>query len=461
MISTLGLALLTTLTPAPEDPSPLEARATALAEQLLASEIYPGFVIGVVTEEGAWTQGFGVLTPGAKGGPDGDTIFEIGSVTKVFTGLLLADAVARGEAQLDDPLSAHLPEGWAVPKHESREIRLVDLATHTSGLPRMPWGMPFKIPGQPYADYTPAGLREGIARIATRSLATAPGEGYAYSNLGAGLLGVLLGGNGDEWEARLIERLLAPMGLVDTHRTLDEERAARFAPAHRPGGVPSSPWGFDALAGCGALRSTARDLVRFLEIELAGAPEGASDELHAALELAREEHWRAPAGPLAMGLGWHLNRSAHTRWHNGETGGYHAYLAVVAGKHAGVVVLANAASGEADQLGERLLALAAGAPSVADLELRRCVRLPREQLEARTGTYALTDAGELVISVEAYGLGATLRDEPTFRVFPASETSWFGRDVEAELSFTLGDDGRATACTLAQYGRTFAGKRQE
>src|SRR5208283_4407870 len=117
---------------------------------------------------------------------DGDTVFEIGSITKVFTALLLADMAQRGEVALTDPVSKYLPKGVKMPGRNGHAIMLQDLATHTSGLPRLPSNMKPKDFMNPYADYTPELLYQFLSSY---ELPRDPGSKWEYSNLGAGLLG--------------------------------------------------------------------------------------------------------------------------------------------------------------------------------------------------------------------------------------------------------------------------------
>jgi serine-type D-Ala-D-Ala carboxypeptidase/endopeptidase len=148
-----------------------------------------GIVVGVIGPEGRRVVAYGQLEKGDPRALSGDTVFEIGSATKVFTALLLTDMVERGEVALDDPVAKYLPAGVQMPERNGRSITLVDLATHTSGLPRLPTNLAPKDPGNPYADYSVDELHEFLADYQlTRDI----GSQYEYSNLGGGLLGYVL-----------------------------------------------------------------------------------------------------------------------------------------------------------------------------------------------------------------------------------------------------------------------------
>src|SRR5688572_2296852 len=144
-----------------------------------------GIVVGLVDATGRRVVGRGVFDVQDPRRVDGDTVFELGSISKVFTALLLAISVERGEVALDDPLQKHLPVGTTVPSREGRPITLRDLATHTSGLPRVPKNLVPADPEDPYANYS---LEMLYAYLASAELESKPGSAYAYSNLGMALL---------------------------------------------------------------------------------------------------------------------------------------------------------------------------------------------------------------------------------------------------------------------------------
>jgi Beta-lactamase class C and other penicillin binding proteins len=161
---------------------------------------------------------------------DGDTIFEIGSATKVFTSLLLADAVKRGEVALTDPVAKYLPAEVKVPERAGRKITLVDLATHTSGLPSVPSNLAPKNPANPYAGYTVQQLYDFLS---TYQLSRDIGAQYDYSNLGVGLLDNALSRRaGVDYETLVQTRITRPLGMKSTSIALSEEQKRRLASGH-------------------------------------------------------------------------------------------------------------------------------------------------------------------------------------------------------------------------------------
>jgi D-alanyl-D-alanine-carboxypeptidase/D-alanyl-D-alanine-endopeptidase len=326
-------------------PDPEEVKAL-LVQLVDVEKRVPGVAVGMIAADPQerWVVGYGRLSAADQRIPDGDTVFEIASVTKVFTGVLLAQAVVNGELKLDDPISMYLPEGVTAPEYEGRSITLLDLATHTSGLPDFPSNFHPKDPSNPFADYT---MDQMYGFLSGYRLTRVPGSTYEYSNYGFGLLGNLLVRRAGvtDYEALLLERITRPLGMDSTRIQLTSEMRSRLATPHIDYSVETGNYDFTAFAGCGAIRSTANDMLTFLAANM-----GLTDtELQPALQMANTPQ------RLDMGLGWGLYYSG--KWfheHNGETGGYHSYLAWDPQRKIGVVVLTNA-SVSIDDVGLQLM----------------------------------------------------------------------------------------------------------
>ena len=270
---------------------------------------------------------------------DGRTLFEIGSITKVFTGILLAEMAERGELSVEQPVAELLPADVAVPSRNGRQIRLVDLSTHSSGLPRMPDNFTPGDPANPYVDYTVPQLYDFLRRHKLRRDIGAESE---YSNVGVGLLGHALAWRaGTSYEALVTARILGPLGMGSTRITLTAADAARLAPGHTTSGSQVPNWDLsEAFAGAGALRSDADDMLTFLAANL--TPPGGST-LGRAIRRAQTAHFTGPDGRRG-GLGWGLSLLKGERpilTHAGGTGGYLTFVAVDPGRRLGVVVLSN------------------------------------------------------------------------------------------------------------------------
>lgn len=311
----------------------------------------------------------GERTIEAFGAANTESIFEIGSVTKTFTALLLAQMAAQGEVRLDDAVRQYLPLPDA-PESTSQAITLRDLATHHSGLPRMPSNMQPANHDDPYADYDAAKL---LAFIESYGTSKPDDASFNYSNLGAGLLGYALANRAKKpFFDLLAERVLDPLGLIDTTIDLSEAQQARFTQGHRANGHPSGPWKLNALEAAGALRATANDLLVYLEaFYLPRNPQDISkavgDTLNVALEDAQKPRNKL-SDDLAICLGWLYQHDGDTHFHTGGTGGYTSYAAFSREKQRAIVVLVNAAAGDygtpADVIGRYLVERLSGRPAI-------------------------------------------------------------------------------------------------
>jgi CubicO group peptidase (beta-lactamase class C family) len=258
--------------------SGLRRQADELAEGYLRSPGNVGLVVGLLVRDECLGLGYGKVAEDLARPPDARTVFEIGSVTKVFTAALLAEMAGRGEVRLDQPVAELLPPGVRVPSYRGQVITLAHLAEHTAALPRLPGNLWATVTDEknPYRDYQVAHLYEYLSGATIRF---PPGTGVAYSNLGAGLLGHALAlRTGRAFEDLLAERILRPLGLADTGITLSADQAARLAPGHTDEGEPTPNWDTPSLAGAGALRSTAAEMLTFLRVNLdpPEAPAGAA-----------------------------------------------------------------------------------------------------------------------------------------------------------------------------------------
>lgn len=429
-----------------------EAEVRRLAHPVLDAGLVPGMSIGIWDNGRVETYGLGRLSQDDPTVPDSSTVYEIGSVSKVFTGLLLAVAVGRGEVALDDPLSRHLPQGVRAPAHEGQEITLEQLATHFSGLPRLPSNLNATSLDNPYAAYTREHL---FAFLTDFNLGKAPGSEYVYSNLGVGLLGTLLADKAKtDYEALLRERITKPLGMADTGVQLSDDQRKRLAPPHRSGSRVSN-WDLGTLVGAGAIRSTVHDLLKLVAAEL----DPASTPLTAALTLAAQRRRDIPQNKWGIALGWHIAGDGSTLWHTGQTGGYSAAVFISPSLKKGVVVLANGADSSIDVLTERIMQTVAGM-RVEPPTVRCAVSLSEAELERLVGDYVSI---YFTISITRQGdaISARLTGQEALRVFPESPTRFFYREVPAELEFEIDpESGRAIAVTLLQNGNKIRCQRR-
>jgi serine-type D-Ala-D-Ala carboxypeptidase/endopeptidase len=279
-----------------------------------------------------------------------DTIFEIGSITKVFTTLALMDMVDKGKVQLDDPIEKFLPEA-KVPELDGTKITLRHLATHTSGIPRMPENFDVEDPSNPYANYTLENLYEFLNHHVLRR---SPGAQFEYSNVGVGLLGHILSLVANKsYEELVFDTISSQLAMESTGIHLTPQMQERLADGHQSG-QKVNYWDFQqSMTGCGGLRSSIKDMSQFLAANM-----GPLDSPVSKLLRQCHEQQYEPFPQMGVGLGWMLSQSdADTKiiWHNGGTGGFRSYLGFDPVKQKGVVILANSGGDWPDEFGSVLL----------------------------------------------------------------------------------------------------------
>jgi len=422
-----------------------------------------GIVVGMIGPNGRKVVSYGAAEKGDGRVLNGDTVFEIGSVTKVFTSLLLADMVQRGEVALTDPVAKYLPASVKVPQRNGRQITLEDLATHTSGLPRLPSNLKPKDAANPYADYTVAQMYEFLSSYElTRDI----GSQYEYSNLGGGLLGhVLALRAGQDYESLVRARITGPLGMKDTGIALSPGMKARLAAGYDGQLNRAANWDLPTLAGAGALRSTANDLLTFLAANLGYAKTSLAPAMAAMLNV------RKPTGNagVEVALAWHIFPSAGDDgiivWHNGGTGGYRSFIGYNPKTRVGVVVLSNASTtAGVDDIGVHLLRPQApllNAAAFRPPKERKEITVDPKLFDKYAGRYQLAPNFILTITREADHLFAQATGQPKFELFAESEKEYFLKVVDAQISFEVQGAGVATQLVLHQMGRDMPAKRIE
>jgi D-alanyl-D-alanine-carboxypeptidase/D-alanyl-D-alanine-endopeptidase len=445
----------------------LPARGALLSEAALLQSVQahlngrslPAVSVAVLQSGDAVSAHAGSLDSTGATPPGHGTVYEIGSISKVFTALLLADAVVRGEVTLDTTLAQLLPPDVRLPDQAGDRITLRMLATHTSGLPRIPAEIPPDDYRDPYANYGDSELWATLRRV---TLDSPPGTKAGYSNLAAGLLGTLLVRNAGTTYAALLEsRLTGPLGMKDTVVALRDDLRSRFAPPTTSAGKPWTPWEFKALAGAGGIRSTLADMTIFAKAIL--DPAKTPTPLREAIELGwAKQELAASISPGGQALGWMLAGDGKTRWHNGMTGGFHAALFVNREFGVATVVLSNRSTPAGTQIAEELMRRAAGLPERPVPNRDRAeVAVTTEQLDQCTGTFRITPQFALVFERQNTALFLTPTGQSTDRLYAAAADTYFSRRVPAEIVFDFpADGGRATALTLKQGGREIRAARE-
>jgi CubicO group peptidase (beta-lactamase class C family) len=328
-----------------------------LEEHIDADRGY-GMVVGFVDERGKQVLSYGKLGNNTDAEVDGDTLFEIGSVTKTFTALVLLEMADRGEVRLDDPVAKYLPDTVRMPTRGGREITLLNLAAQDSGLPFNASNLAGADWHERFSTYTTPMMYEFLSH---HQLTQDPGTQYQYSNIGMGLLGHVLARKADtDYESLLVERICRPLGMDSTRIKLSPELQARFARGHGEDGLPAPNLDLPAIAGTGGLRSTANDLVKYAAVHLNVTPSRLA-RLMQQTHVIRHE--RARVRDLFEGrtaLPWfdegvYTPPGSNFLGHGGGTIGYNSFIGFDLQQRRGVVVLTNQSKVHASMLGWRIL----------------------------------------------------------------------------------------------------------
>ena len=397
-------------------------------------------VIGMIAPGEKVIAGYGSLNGPGGPAPEADSLFEIGSISKVFIGTLLADAVRRGEVRLDDPASMYLPSSVRLPEYEGTPISLLDLATHTSGLPReMTSGK----------QLTPENWTQAMYDfLSGYLLAYQPGTKFVYSNLGMTLLAHILElRTGMDYEQLVSDRLLRPIEMTSTGFKPEPDILPRLARGHNSVLYPVDTYVYNVPEHiyAGGIISSAEDMLRFasaaMGLESTPLMPAFQDAIHPR-RLAKDDQ---------SGLAWRVvEGSEPIIYHNGHTYGMHAYLGFDPGRQVAVVVLANAAI-SVDDIGPHLLY-----PEKYTLEkfTPRAILTPKLVDPAILASYAgRYEFDNVMIDVRGDGdhLILSMADLDPLTLVAETETRFAVMEYDAAVEFLV-DGGKVTSLDMVQAG---------
>lgn len=328
----------------------LDLRVEQLVRPYIQKANTAGIILAFIDHGRVSRYSYGTVNKDIRELPDADkTIFEIGSITKTFTSLLLAQEVLIGRFRLNDPINRYLPDSVPSLNFQGSPIRLVHLANHTSGLPRLPENI-FSgnvDPQNPYQHYVRDSLYSFLQHFKPSAK---PGVTFSYSNCGAGLLGVILENQLQvDFGKMVMKRICKPLQMARTFVSIPLDAKPDFAQGYNQDGLATSPWDLAALQGSGAIRSTLNDMIRYTQAQM-----GRRNSLKKAIELSHTVTFNGPG--QVMGLGWRINKVAQQTYfhHSGGTGGFRSYMAFDIDRQIGVVILSNATE-DVTPIGEQLI----------------------------------------------------------------------------------------------------------
>lgn len=362
-----------------------------------------------------------------------DRAFEIGSVSKTMTSVLLAELIADGKASLDDPLSAWLPEGTKVPSFDGKPILLRHVVTHTSGLPALPPGVAIQDPNDPYAPVTAPML---LTSLESSVLARAPGAAFEYSNFASMLLSYAVARRaGKDYETLLGERLFTPLGMSGAYIN-QLPKGVQPVQGHTPNGQPTSAWHFQTdVAGVGGVRATLDDMVKYVQGQLGEAPA----PLAAAIKLGQQPV--NPGAQPAMAMNWMQASLGGRTWlaHEGGTGGFSSFVAFDPEARRGVIVLSDTAVHSLGGLGSLGLHLAD--PSVPLGKPRKAVAASNDLLDALVGEYQLQGAMKMRLTRKDDTLVIQAEGQPPFEMGHDDAGDFYPQAFDALLTPQRKADG--------------------
>jgi D-alanyl-D-alanine-carboxypeptidase/D-alanyl-D-alanine-endopeptidase len=431
--------------------TPFNQVQTLLQTKLEKDQLGVGFAAALIQGDKVQYLNLGHVLKDQSQATTSDHLFEIGSVTKTFTAVALASMVKEGKIKLSDAVQNHLPKSVKLPIKNGKAITFVSLSNHSSGLPRLPTNLAPKDPLDPYADYSVTMMYDFLNN---HTLTREVGKSHEYSNLGAGLLGHVLSLiDNKSYQQMITDRVFKPLGMKHSYVDVPANQLAMLSDGHDSELNKSKHWKLPTLAGAGAIKSTTRDMVKYVKANLNRKP------LAGALTLTQKPTADFNEHGAKIGLGWITN--THDKgsyiWHNGGTGGFRTFVGFDHANNRGIVLLANSIYG-VDDIGNAYLS-----SNLSELIKKNseALTLSQGQLQKLIGEYELVPGFALTVTHDDKGLLIQATGQGRLPVYAQSATEFIYKVVSAKVVFDVDDKGYATAVTLHQGGQTLKGKKKK
>lgn len=393
----------------------------------------------------------GTLKAGGSTPVTGQSLFEIGSISKVFTTLVLARVMQENGISLDDEAEQYLPESMSLPEYKDREIVIRDLVTHTSGLPSLPDNMFPEDSSNPYADYTMEKLKKYLA---TTELTRAPGSKFEYSNLGLSLVGHILETvTGKEYEQLVIDKIAKPLNMGDTKIMITDTDSSRLAIGHSKGKTVAN-WDLPVFEGAGALRSTGNDMMVFLKTQMGNK----KSALWPYIQKTQQPLFVIEEGLSRqtdkIGMGWFYATDKDTiMWHSGGTGGYRSFIGINKETGSGTVVLSNSTADISDLYFHLIDS------SYTLTESKESISLAPDELARFVGEYKSDMGYTLYVTNEGKQLFIRLPGQGKTQVKPVDNNKFVNEQVGAEFTFNTTKSGKVTELKLLKGGKMILARK--
>ncbi len=418
-----------------------------LIQERIDAEETPGIAVAIHQDGKTIYYAYGYADLANQRKVDSKTLFEIGSITKTFTTVMAAQLAEEGKLSLDDPIQKFLPQGVTAPTRAEKVITFADLASARSGLPRMPENFHPADESNPYIDYTEAML---FSFLSGYSLTRDIGSQYEYSNLGMGLLGVLVGRiESKAYREAVSTRILTPLKMKSTFMNTPG-RTDKNAAVGYSGKQAAKAWTWtdqSSLQGAGGLLSNAEDMMTYL---LANLSPG-TDNLGRAMTTSHQPRMDIGRNNMKIGLGWHIRNKIV--WHNGGTGGFRSFAGFDPEKKLAVVILTNSTT-SADDLGFHLLD-----ETIPLKKIRKPVNVPTAVLQSYVGKYEITPGFQIEVTLEKDQLSIQATNQPKAEIFAESDVKFYLKIVEAQIEFMKNTQGEIEKLVLYQNGQALNGVR--
>lgn len=415
-------------------------------QQGIESGKLTGIFVGHISAGGEVSKtAKGVLKIKGSNPVTAQSLFEIGSISKVFTTLLLAQVMQEHNVSLDDKAGDYLPEGMTLPRYNGQEILIRHLVTHTSGLPSLPDNMFPEDASNPYADYTVQKLENYLSGT---DLTRAPGSRFEYSNMGIALVGhIVESETGKEYEQLVIDRIAKPLNMEDTGIQVAAANSSRLAKGHAQGKTVSN-WDLPVFEGAGALRSSGDDMMQFLKVQMGII----NSELWPYMQKTQQPLFKIDQGLSRqtdeIGMAWFYATDKDTIiWHSGGTGGYRSFIGINKETGSGAVVLSNSTADLSDLYFHLL---------DSSYELRNekeSITLTPEELQRFVGEYESERGFSFYVTNEEGQLFIRLTGQGKAPVEPIADDLFVNKQVGAEFDFDTSDNGKVSQLTLRQGGQ--------
>ena len=437
-----------------------------------------GIVVGIAGPAGNKIISYG-MTSRQNGKPvNGNTIFGIGSITKVFTALLLSEAAQNKKLGLNDPVSRFLPLTVSVPRLADKRITVLDLATQTSGLPLRPtnlesdWNQKQDTVDQMVihesSEYAGYNVRDLYQFLSDYKLNHAPGTHYQYSNVGYGLLAIALARAFGTTYPDLIRRLITnPLDMHQTREQLTLGMTRRLATGYLFYGghlisVPREKYG--SLQGAAALYSSANDLLKFLDAVLAFRKTSLHPAMESMITIRRPGGMVPPntrSGSIRIAMAWniYLDGAKEIVWKNGSVSGYRSFIGYDPKSRIGVVALSNGQSPVGvDDIGMHILDPRIPVSTQVTKTYKGIV-LNKTVLERYVGTYRYSPTDSIKVSIYRNHLKVKVNGTSEIELFAYAKNKFFMKVLNAQIAFKIIKNGKASKAIWYQDGQTEVGVR--